>query len=76
MITIRPVQAQDADALFPLVYNTSVTDMLIWDGPQSLEDLRSSLANSAERVARGEFLRLHHLEDFFQPPHRFVLHPA
>jgi uncharacterized protein (DUF952 family)/RimJ/RimL family protein N-acetyltransferase len=54
MILLRPVQPEDADALFPLIYQTSVTDHLLWDGPQSLEEYRQALAVRADEVALGE----------------------
>jgi uncharacterized protein (DUF952 family)/RimJ/RimL family protein N-acetyltransferase len=54
MITLRPVQPEDADILFPLIYKTAVTDTLLWDGPSSLDEYRQGLAERAERSARGE----------------------
>jgi uncharacterized protein (DUF952 family)/RimJ/RimL family protein N-acetyltransferase len=54
MITIRPPQPEDADALFPLVYGTGVADTLLWDGPTSLDEYRQSMAERAAQVARGE----------------------
>jgi uncharacterized protein (DUF952 family)/RimJ/RimL family protein N-acetyltransferase len=54
MITIRPVIASDADALFPLVYQSSVTDTLLWDGPESLVDFRKGLTERQEQTALGE----------------------
>lgn len=44
MIALRPIRADDADTLYPLVAGTRVTDTLLWDGPASLEELRESLA--------------------------------
>jgi uncharacterized protein (DUF952 family)/RimJ/RimL family protein N-acetyltransferase len=54
MITIRPVIASDADALFPLVFQSSVTDTLIWDGPQSLIEFQEALASRQEQTAQGD----------------------
>lgn len=54
MITIRSVRPEDADALFPMIYQQPVTDTLLWDGPQSLESLRSALTERANSNARGE----------------------
>jgi RimJ/RimL family protein N-acetyltransferase len=54
MITIRPVRLLDAEALFPLIYNTGVTDTLVWDGPASLEQYRLALGEREVEVARGE----------------------
>jgi RimJ/RimL family protein N-acetyltransferase/uncharacterized protein (DUF952 family) len=53
-VKLRPVQAQDAERLFPLVHQNSVTDWLLWDGPASLEEYNQSLSKRAEEVARGE----------------------
>ena len=54
MIFLQPVQAGDADALFPLVFAQRVTDTLVWDGPESLESFRDALEERAGQVARGE----------------------
>ncbi|MCI0518956.1 MAG: GNAT family N-acetyltransferase [Chloroflexi bacterium] len=54
MITLRLPLASDADALFPQVYRTAVTDTICWDGPESLESYREGMALGAERSARGE----------------------
>ncbi len=43
IIKIRPVEAEDADELFPLIYNSPITNTICWDGPSSLEDLRTGL---------------------------------
>lgn len=53
MITLRPVQAADADALYPLIYKSIVTETIAWDGPEALDTFRSSLAERAQAVARG-----------------------
>ena len=67
MLILRPVQAEDADRLFPMIYHTRVTDTLLWDGPNSLEEYRQGVANRAERVARGEdHLRTLVVEDDLQ----------
>jgi uncharacterized protein (DUF952 family)/RimJ/RimL family protein N-acetyltransferase len=54
MLILRPVQAEDADHLFPMIYNSPVTDTLIWNGPESLDEYRQGLAKRAEFTARGE----------------------
>jgi len=54
MLILRPVQPADADLLFPLVYQSPVTDTLLWDGPESLEGYRHGLARLAEKSSRGE----------------------
>jgi RimJ/RimL family protein N-acetyltransferase len=54
MITLRAPLASDADALYPLLAGTSLTDTLLWDGPDSLDSYRESWRATADRVARGE----------------------
>lgn len=54
MLILRPVRAEDADPLFPLVYRTPIADTLLWDGPNSLKEFRQNLAERASKVARGE----------------------
>lgn len=54
MKPLRPVQPGDADLLFPLIYNSPVTDTLLWDGPQSLDEFRQGLAERASQTERGE----------------------
>lgn len=54
MIEFRPPTGGDADALFPLLRGTGVVETLLWDGPESIESLRESLAARADATARGE----------------------
>jgi uncharacterized protein (DUF952 family)/RimJ/RimL family protein N-acetyltransferase len=54
MLILRPVQPEDADRLFPMIYRSPVTDTLLWDGPDSLEEYQQGLAKRAEQTARGE----------------------
>lgn len=54
MLILRPVQPEDADRLFPMIYRSPVTDTLLWDGPNSLEEYQQGLAKRAEQTARGE----------------------
>jgi len=54
MIFLQPVQGSDAEALFPLIFNTLVADTLVWDGPESLESFRNALDERALQIARGE----------------------
>jgi RimJ/RimL family protein N-acetyltransferase len=54
MIALRPIAADDADALYPLVAGTDIPDTLLWDGPESLEEMRTSLGRFAEQNARGD----------------------
>jgi uncharacterized protein (DUF952 family)/predicted acetyltransferase len=53
-VKLLPVQAQDAEKLFPLVYQTGVADWLLWDGPESLEEYRQGLVKRAAQVAQGQ----------------------
>lgn len=54
LISLRPVAARDAQALFPLVYQTRVTHTLCWDGPLSLEEYQDGYASREEQTRRGE----------------------
>jgi RimJ/RimL family protein N-acetyltransferase len=54
MIALRAPLASDADALYPLLAGTGVTDTLLWDGPESLEGYRTSWRATADEVARGQ----------------------
>lgn len=54
MNILRPLVAADAEALYPLIYKTKVTDTLLWDGPESLETFRQDIAERADLTARGE----------------------
>ncbi len=54
MLILRPVRPEDADRLFPMIYNSPVTDTLLWDGPDSIEEYRQAMAKRAEQTARGE----------------------
>ena len=57
MITLRPIRGEDADLLYPHLIGTGVPDTLLWDGPASLDEYRTSLSRFAEGTACGE---LHH----------------
>lgn len=50
MIHLRPICAEDADILFPLVFQTPVCDTLVWDGPRSFEEYRDWMAEHSEKV--------------------------
>lgn len=42
-LTLSAPTADDADVIFPFVYGEPgrvVTDMLLWDGPENIEELR------------------------------------
>ena len=54
VITLRPILAEDADTLYPLIAGTDIPDTLLWDGPASLDELREGLELRAAGTARGE----------------------
>lgn len=54
MIHFRPAIPEDAEALFPLVNQNEVTNTLLWDGPESVQEYRDSLAVRYEKTRRGE----------------------
>lgn len=54
MLQIRPIQAEDADDLFPLIYKTPVTDTLLWDGPASLDEYRQGMGKCASETSLGK----------------------
>lgn len=53
-IELRPVRVEDAEMLFPLIYQTGVADTLLWDGPASLDEFIQALREREEQVKRGE----------------------
>lgn len=53
MIRLRPVEAADAEPLFPLIYQTPVTDTLIWDGPASRREYARALALRSREMHAG-----------------------
>lgn len=52
-IELRPPVEADAEALFPLIHGTLVTDTLAWEGPQTLEEYRQELRTRELQVAAG-----------------------
>lgn len=54
MLVLRTVSASDADTLFPLIHRTDVTDTILWEGPDSLEDYRRGLAQRTALTQAGE----------------------
>ncbi len=54
MVEISPVAAADAGLLFPLVFQSPITDTLLWDGPESLDEFRSGLTEFAEDTRGGK----------------------
>lgn len=55
LVTLKPVEAGDADELFPLVFRTPVTDSILWEGPDSLEDLRARLTEREALTREGRW---------------------
>src|SRR5215469_17769591 len=53
MLELRPISESDAAPLFPLIYHSGVTDTLVWDGPESLEEFRASLREREEQTRAG-----------------------
>ena len=49
MVTLRPTTQQDAPLLFPLIHRSPVTDTLIYDGPESLENYSEGMAGIAAK---------------------------
>jgi RimJ/RimL family protein N-acetyltransferase len=54
MIELRIAKAADADHLFPMIYKSPVTDTILWDGPESIETYRESLAERGAQTTAGE----------------------
>jgi RimJ/RimL family protein N-acetyltransferase len=54
LVQLRPPLPGDAAALFPLIYRTTVTDTIAWDGPESLEAYRAWFEDRAAQVASGQ----------------------
>ena len=54
MIDLRPPKEGDADLLYPLLVDTTVTETIAWDGPESLEEYRQGMKDRAVQVAEGE----------------------
>ena len=54
MSLLTPIKAEHADALYILLKESNVTDTLLWDGPSSLEDLRSGFATREMQMAEGK----------------------
>jgi ribosomal-protein-alanine N-acetyltransferase len=52
-VFLRAVEVSDADALFPLIYQTGVTSTICWDGPKSFEDYREGLRKREMEVKDG-----------------------
>ncbi len=52
-ITLKPVEADDVEELFPLVYQSTVTETILWDGPISRDELRKGLSESERDTRNG-----------------------
>ena len=57
---MRPVCAADAGLLFPMIFQTRVTDAILWDGPESLAAYQEGLAEkeAATRAGRQHMFTL------------------
>lgn len=54
LIHLRPPLPGDAEALFPMIHRTPVTDTIAWDGPESLEAYQKWFEDRAAQIAAGE----------------------
>src|SRR4051812_14596915 len=54
LISLAPIQAADAEELFPLVYKSSVTDTICWNGPDSLEAFKAGMTERSQLVREGK----------------------
>jgi RimJ/RimL family protein N-acetyltransferase len=54
MIDLRHPKESDADLLYPLLIDTTVTETIAWDGPESLEEYRQGMKDRAVQVAEGK----------------------
>lgn len=50
---IRPLEESDADALFPLIYRSTVTETLLYNGPSSAADWHRVVADRAAKTKAG-----------------------
>jgi RimJ/RimL family protein N-acetyltransferase len=53
IVYLKPVTANDAEELFHLIKGSSVTETILWDGPISLEELRTGLCEREEQTKNG-----------------------
>lgn len=51
---IRPPRPSDAEALFPLIFQSSVTETIGWDGPISLAEYKDSWQALVDRATAGQ----------------------
>ena len=52
-VTIRPLEENDAEALFPLIYRSTVTETLLYNGPSCVDDWRRVVADRAAKTKMG-----------------------
>ncbi|MBS1963733.1 MAG: GNAT family N-acetyltransferase [Bdellovibrionales bacterium] len=50
---LTPVEAEHAEALYPMVKDSPVTATILWDGPESLAAYRAGLAEREASVKAG-----------------------
>ena len=53
-VVLRGVLSSDAPILFPLIYNSTVTDTIVWDGPVSLAEYQKALLEREQQHRKGE----------------------
>lgn len=53
-ISLRGVLGSDADLLFPLIYNSPITETIVWDGPSNLTEYKNGLTEREFQHQRGE----------------------
>jgi RimJ/RimL family protein N-acetyltransferase len=51
--SLRPVNAHDADALFPQIFQTPITNTIQWDGPENLAAYREGLSAKEAACTAG-----------------------
>ncbi len=50
---LKPVTSHDAEELFELLKGSSVTQTILWNGPTSLEELRTGLHEREQQTKNG-----------------------
>ena len=53
-LKLRSPRADDADPLYEMLVGTSITDHLLWNGPEDVESFRQGLVQRREQVVSGE----------------------
>ena len=49
-----PVEGHHSKELFPMIHNSSITDTIQWDGPESYEELRGGLRERERLMKDGK----------------------